>query len=86
MTMRGLDFDDLLLMKYLGQGLTLTQSSKKLNLTPPAITTRIHKIEAVILIKIIDRTTHNRFLTSSGLSVCQIVSEAIDVLNRISGV
>ena len=84
MTLRGLDFDDLLLLKYLGQGQTLTESSRSLNLTQPAITTRVHKIEAAISKNIMDRTTRNRFLTPVGLLVCKIATEAIEVLNRIA--
>lgn len=83
MTLRGLDFDDLLLLRYLAQGLTLSEASRALNLTQPAITCRIYKIELIIQRKVMDRTTRNRFLTPEGLSVCQICTEAVDVLHRI---
>ena len=79
-----LDIDDLILMSCLGRGLSLSESAKKLCLSPAAITSRIYKIESITEVVILDRTTRVRFLTEEGQEVADIFTCALAILQRLS--
>ena len=59
MSLRKLDIDDFLVMALLVKGNSVTNCGKLLNLTQPAITQRMRKIEEVFDTKLLDRSFKN---------------------------
>lgn len=78
--LRLLDIDDLYLLSHLGKGLRLIDVAKRLRLSQPAITQRVHKIEGAFGIDLIDRSFRGTKLTDKGGQFCHRASVALAVL------
>jgi DNA-binding transcriptional LysR family regulator len=83
MKLRKLDVVDLMLLRILGEDKKMCEAAKILNLTQPAITSRIYKMEKV-LGPIITRDTRTRNLTERGTMASAIAADCLDILDRLS--
>ena len=81
--LRHLDVDDLYLMSFLSQGLRLVDAAKRLSLTQPAITQRIHKIEQALGIELLDRNIRGTRLSLKGQVVCKASHDAVEMLEKL---
>lgn len=63
MSIRKLDIDDILTMALLVEGYSVTKVSNLLNLTQPAVSQRLRKIEEVFGTKLLDSTYRTAKLT-----------------------
>lgn len=82
--LRLLNFDDLYLLRYLLNGYTLTAAAKELNLTQPAITQRLRKIESVFEFPLLIKTGRNLVLTREGEAICTKASDALTLMDDVS--
>jgi DNA-binding transcriptional LysR family regulator len=80
--LRLLSFDDLLLMKLLLENYSLTSAAASLNLTQPAATQRIRKIETVFKSKIFERAGRGISLTREGRGICQKAAAALSIMGE----
>jgi DNA-binding transcriptional LysR family regulator len=78
---RYLSFDDLLILSYLGSGVTsVTEVAKSLCLTQPAITRRIRKMEQVLQGKIVQRVNRGVKMTDLGHTTAIRAQKAIEAM------
>ncbi len=56
MKLRGLDLDDFIILAMLGDGFSITKCGAYLNITQPAVTQRIRKMEDFLGFKIVFRS------------------------------
>lgn len=77
---RQLNADDLLILHYLGQGLSQTEIGKRLFLTQPAISQHMTKISKLTDKPICTITTRKTVLTDHGRMLCQVASETLQRL------
>lgn len=84
MSLRNLDIDDLLILRYLGQGLNLADSGRQVSLTQPAITQRMHKMEQALGFAILDRTHRGTRLTDRAITFCGIANVALGLLEAFT--
>jgi len=82
MKLRKLDMVDLMLLSILGQDKKMCEAAKILNISRPAVTSRIYKIEK-ILGSIITRDTRTRSLTELGALAAALSSDCLDILEKI---
>jgi DNA-binding transcriptional LysR family regulator len=83
--LRLLSFDDLLLMKYLLDNMSLTSAASTLNLSQPAATQRIRKIESVFACKLFERSGRGIALTRDGRGICQKAAAAVSIMGETAG-
>ena len=63
----------------------LTRASKKLSISQPAVTKHIHNLEALLEIKLFERTKYGMKLTQDGKKLYAQVKEPISTLMSIEG-
>ena len=80
--LRGLDVDDMLLLCCLQDGLTVTQTGKALNVTQPAISQRIRKMECLLGFEILQRNGRSKALTLEALGVAYACKQALESILR----
>jgi len=78
--LRLLNFDDLFLMRQLLLSSTLTAAATSLNLTQPAATQRIRKIEKVFALTMFDRAGRGVTLTSEARTLCEQAESVLALL------
>ena len=74
---RSLDFDDLLLLKHLLEGESLTSIARNLCVTQPAISQRMRKLEWIYGIEILERFGRSVRLTGTGRAICTRAAAAL---------
>jgi DNA-binding transcriptional LysR family regulator len=80
--LRQLGFDDLLIMKGLGEGLSLTKLSKVLNISQPAVTQRLRKIEDAFELKLVERDGRTLRLTPEGRQLASKSDAALAIFKQ----
>lgn len=78
-----IDLDDMRLFRALGASQSLAAAARLLNLTPPAVTVRLQRIEERMGIRLATREARGISLTNEGQ---QLVQEAIEILERIESI
>lgn len=81
--LRLLDFDDLLILRYLLQGETLSASARLLGLTQPAVTQRVRKIESVVGIHLLEKHGRHARLTPFGERIARKMRDVLDLLEEV---
>lgn len=81
-SLRALGLDDLYLLKLLHEGHTLTSAAKTLNLTQPAASQRVKKIEASFEAKLLQKVGRNVKLTQEGMNICHKAVHALSLLEE----
>lgn len=82
MKWKKLDIIDLMLLRILGEDKKMSEAAKILNISQPAVTSRIYKIEKIIG-AIITRDTRTRNLTENGLLASAAAADCLDLLDRL---
>lgn len=80
--LRGLDLDDLLLLCYMQDGMTVTQTGKALNVTQPAISQRIKKMEDMLGFKILRSNGKSKTLTLEASAMAYACKSALESICR----
>ncbi|HZG18464.1 MAG TPA: LysR family transcriptional regulator [Herbaspirillum sp.] len=75
-----LQLDDMQLLRALGASASLAAAARLLDLTPPAVTVRLQRIEERIGVRVANRATRGFALTDEGQ---RLVQESVDILERI---
>lgn len=78
-----LEVEDLRMLCALGSSQSLAAASRLLNLTPPAVTVRLQRIEERMGFRLVIRAARGISLTTEGQ---QLVQEAIEILERIESI
>lgn len=78
-----LQLDDMQLLRTLGSASSLAAAARLLDLTPPAVTVRLQRIEDRIGVRVANRATRGIALTDEGQ---RLVQEAMDILERIESI
>ena len=83
--LRSLSVDDLVILKYLSLDptLTVTNIAERMNLTQPAVSQRIRKMENALGEKIVQRSGRGVELTVFGMAHAERATEALSILDRI---
>lgn len=80
--LRFLSVDDLLILMHLAeQGMSVTEVAKKLQLTQPAVTQRLRKMEDAFGQKIIERKGRGVQLTAFGQALSERATAALAALH-----
>lgn len=79
--LRHLNFDDLYLLKFLSLGYSLTEVAVELNISQPAISQRLKKMESVFDMRIIRKDGRKIHLTKEGELLCRKSTEALAVMS-----
>ena len=82
--LRLLGFDDLYLLRFLLNGYTLTAAARELNLTQPAVTQRLRKIESVFEVAMFSKSGRNLVLTREGQAICTKAVDALTLMDDVS--
>lgn len=80
MILRGLDIDDIIILALMGNGVSVTQCGKLLNLTQPAISQRISKIKDTVNVLFYVRHGNNLMLTKEGKELAFAAKSALSLL------
>lgn len=75
-----LQLDDMQLLRALGASSSLAAAARLLDLTPPAVTVRLQRIEDRIGVRVAHRAARGIALTDEGQ---RLVQESMDILERI---
>ena len=75
-----LDLDDLRLVRAIGTSRSLAAAARLLDLTPPAVTIRLQRMEARLNARLAVRQPKGIALTDEGQRLYQ---EAVDILERV---
>ncbi|KKB62959.1 LysR family transcriptional regulator [Robbsia andropogonis] len=78
-----LELEDMRLFRALGSAKSLAEAARLLNLTPPAVTTRLQRIEERLGVRLGTREARGFSLTNEGQRLRQ---EAVDILERIDAI
>lgn len=78
-----LQLDDMQLLRALGSANSLAAAARLLDLTPPAVTVRLQRIEDRIGVRLANRAARGFALTDEGQ---RLVQEAMDILERIESI
>ena len=78
-----LQLDDMQLLRALGSSASLAGTARLLDLTPPAVTVRLQRIEERIGVRLANRAARGFALTDEGQ---RLVQEATDILERIEAI
>lgn len=78
-----LQMEDLQLLRVLGASQSLAAAARQLDLTPPAVTIRLQRIEERMGMRLATRAARGISLTDEGQ---RLVQEAIDILERIESI
>ena len=82
--LRHLNFDDLLLLKLLLEGLSLTAIAKRLSLTQPAVTQKVRKMEDIFGTIFLKKSGRGLSLTEEGKAICTRAAGAVAILDDLS--
>ena len=77
--------DDLAFFAVIAGSASLAESARKLNVTPPAVTQRLHALEAKVGVRLVDRSGRHIGLTDEGALVAAHgirVADAIEALSE----
>lgn len=80
MKLRGLDVDDFLILALLGDGYSVTKTAAHLNLTQPAVTQRIRKMENFLGFKIVYRTGRGVLVSKDAITMSIACKKALIIL------
>jgi DNA-binding transcriptional LysR family regulator len=80
--LRGLDIDDLLLLCYMYDGMTVTQTGKALNVTQPAISQRIKKMEDMLGFRVLRPNGKSKTLTLEASALAYAAKVALETICR----
>lgn len=75
-----LDFEDLRLIRAIGASRSLASAAQLLNLTPPAVTIRLQRMEECLKVRLAIRKSRGISLTDEGQRLYQ---ESLEILERI---
>ena len=78
-----LQLEDMHLLRALGGSPSLAAAARLLDLTPPAVTVRLQRIEERVGVRLATRAARGIALTDEGQ---RLVQEAIDILERIESI
>jgi len=78
-----LQLEDLQLLRALGVSQSLAAAARLLDLTPPAVTVRLQRVEERAGLRLVIRTARGVSLTDEGR---RLVEEAVDILERIESI
>ncbi|MGN6665713.1 MAG: LysR substrate-binding domain-containing protein [Trinickia sp.] len=78
-----LQLEDMQLLRALGASHSLAAAARLLDLTPPAVTVRLQRIEERVGVRLATRAARGISLTDEGQ---RLVQEAIDILERIESI
>lgn len=78
-----LQLEDMQLLRALGASQSLAAAARLLDLTPPAVTVRLQRIEERMGVRLATRAARGISLTDEGQ---HLVQEAIDILERIESI
>lgn len=78
-----LQLEDMHLLRALGGSQSLAAAARLLDLTPPAVTVRLQRIEERVGVRLATRAARGISLTDEGQ---RLVQEAIDILERIESI
>lgn len=78
-----LQLEDMQLLRALGASQSLAAAARLLDLTPPAVTVRLQRIEERMGVRLATRAARGISLTDEGQ---RLVQEAIDILERIESI
>ena len=78
-----LQLEDMQLFRALGASPSLAAAARLLNLTPPAVTVRLQRIEERLGLRLVTRAARGISLTNEGQ---HLVQEAIEILERIESI
>ncbi|MBU6486289.1 MAG: LysR family transcriptional regulator [Burkholderiales bacterium] len=78
-----LQLEDMQLLRALGASQSLAAAARLLDLTPPAVTVRLQRIEERMGVRLATRAPRGIALTDEGQ---RLVQEAIDILERIESI
>lgn len=79
-----LSSDDLLFFGVISSSASLAEASRKLNVTPPAITQRLRALEERVGVRLIDRTARGLNLTDEGELVAAEGAEIVDAIEQLA--
>lgn len=80
--LRGLDVDDLLLLCHMFDGLTVTETGKALNVTQPAISQRLKKMEDLLGFKMLRSNGKSKTLTLDATALAHASKLALESICR----
>ncbi|AJK49684.1 LysR family transcriptional regulator [Burkholderia plantarii] len=78
-----LQLEDMQLLRALGASPSLAAAARLLDLTPPAVTVRLQRIEERVGVNLATRAARGISLTDEGQ---RLIQEAIDILDRIESI
>jgi DNA-binding transcriptional LysR family regulator len=81
--LRLLNFDDLFLMRLLQENTNITSIARQLNLTQPAVSQRIKKIETVFGYKLLEKAGRQLQFTTEGRSLCGRAAAALALMGDV---
>ncbi len=81
--LRRLDFDDLWLLQELLQGKTLTQIASEMNISQPAISQRLRKLEDVFSVQLLRPQGRRLALTEEGVSIATKALGALKLMQAL---
>ena len=81
--LRLLDFDDLLILRHLLRGETLSAAAKSLGLTQPAVTQRVRKIESLLSFQLLEKHGRHSRLTVPGQRMARKVILVLELLEQM---
>lgn len=81
--LRLLDVDDLVLLRHLLDGTTVTAAALRLGLTQPAVTQRLRKIERVFGRPILERVGRRAQLSRDGRAIAEQAAAALSLLGAV---
>jgi DNA-binding transcriptional LysR family regulator len=83
--LRLLSVDDLMILRGLHEGLSVTSIGHKLGLSQPAITQRIRKMEDAFSVKLLEKEGRGVKLSAEGKVVAQKAISALAILETAPG-
>lgn len=81
--LRRLDFDDLWLLQELLEGKTLTAVAQEMNISQPAISQRLRKIEEVFAAPLLKQQGRRLALTEDGVSIATKAAGALKLMQSL---
>ncbi len=81
--LRLLDLDDLLLLRHLLDGTTVTAVALRMGLTQPAVTQRLRKVERVFGRPVLERVGRRAVLSRDGRAIAEQAAAALSLLGAV---
>ncbi|NWK94339.1 LysR family transcriptional regulator [Sphingobium lactosutens] len=76
--------DDLIFFHMIASSPSLAEAARRLNVTPPAVTQRLHALEAKVGVKLVERTSRGLSLTDEGELVASEGATIIGAIDDLS--